>query len=164
MLLTGGLDAFVDYGFTNKGAYSDLGSVGYVEGFRMEAVEARELLQAGELPYAVPSGYRAVLYLVVPAALVLLALAWLRVRGVERLRVEVVGLFALAASVAVFPRADGVHVGYVAPVLLVAGWYALDLLLRRVLAAQAAGRPSGDRDRPDPGNGSPRGLACAPGR
>ncbi len=131
VLLTGGFGAFVDFGFTNKGAYSDLGSVGYVQGFRMEAVEARELLQAGELPYAVPSGYRAVLYLVVPAALVLLALAWLRVRGVERLRVEVVGLFALAASVAVFPRADGVHVGYVAPVLLVAGWYALDLLLRR---------------------------------
>ena len=127
---TGGFDAFVDYGFRNKGAYSDLGAVGYLEGFRMEAVDVRELLAGGEVIYAVPPAYRSVLYLVVPAALVLLVVAFVRARGIERRRVEVVGLFAVAATAAIFPRADGIHLSYVAPVLLVAAWYALDLLLR----------------------------------
>ena len=127
---TGGSGALVDYGFTNKGAYSDLGAVGYLEGFRMESVDVRELLAGGEVIDAVPPAYRAALYLIVPATLVLLVVAFVGARGVERRRVEVVGLFAVAATAAIFPRADGTHLSYVAPVLLLAAWYALDLLLR----------------------------------
>jgi 4-amino-4-deoxy-L-arabinose transferase-like glycosyltransferase len=127
---TGGLGAFWDYALAGKGAYTDLGSVSYVQGFRLEAVQARDLLTGGSVLDAILPAYHALLYLVVPAILVLLVPAWLRTAGEERRRLEVVGLFALASAAAILPRADASHVGVVSPVLLLAGWYAGHLLLR----------------------------------
>jgi 4-amino-4-deoxy-L-arabinose transferase-like glycosyltransferase len=127
---TGGLGAFWDYALAGKGSYADLGSVSYLRGFRLEAVQARDLLTGGSLLDAILPAYHALLYLAVPAILVSLVLAWLRSAGEERRRVEVVGLFALASAAAIFPRADASHVVVVSPVLLLAGWYAGHLLLR----------------------------------
>ena len=44
---TGGFSAFLDYGFTNKGTYTDLGGISYPTGFREEAVDVRGFLRAG---------------------------------------------------------------------------------------------------------------------
>lgn len=142
---TGGFSAFLDYGFTNKGTYTDLGAISYPTGFREEAVDARGFLRGGEVFDATVPAYHAVLYLLVPAILVLLLAAWARQAGVERRRIEVVGLFAAASAAAIFPRADVAHVIVVAPVLLIAGWYSAHLLLldlapeRARLAAIGAG-------------------------
>ena len=134
---TGGFSAFLDYGFTNKGTYTDLGGISYPTGFREEAVDVRGFLRAGEVLDATVPAYHAVLYLLVPAILVLLLVAWARQAGVERHRVEVVGLFAAASAAAIFPRADVAHVIVVAPVLLIAGWYSAHLLIRDLAPERA---------------------------
>lgn len=125
VLATGGLGKLVDYGFTNKSTYADVGRVSYLSGLRKQAGEARDLDV-----YAVLPAYQVLLYLAVPAVLVLLGVAWVKTSGAERRRVEVVWLFSAAAAVAILPRADAAHVDYMAPVLLVGGWYALHLLAR----------------------------------
>ena len=134
---TGGFRAFVDYGFTNKGTYTDLGGISYTTGFREEAVDVRSFLRAGEVLDATVPAYHAVLYLLVPAILVLLVVVWARQAGEERRRVELVGLFAVASAAAIFPRADVAHVIAVAPVLLIAAWYSAHLLLRDLAPGRA---------------------------
>jgi 4-amino-4-deoxy-L-arabinose transferase-like glycosyltransferase len=125
----GALDDFYGYGFGDLGTYNEYGSVSYLEGMRGSAAEARDLVSAGSLFDAAFPAYQVVLYLLVPAMLAALALAWWRSAGRTRGLVTVVGVFALAAAAGIFPRADPAHVAFAAPVLLVAGWYALHLLL-----------------------------------
>jgi 4-amino-4-deoxy-L-arabinose transferase-like glycosyltransferase len=128
--LTGGLDAFADYGLTNKGRYVELAHVSYLDGLRARLDVVRD---PGGFPGpdalgAVLPAYDVLLYGIAPAVLLGLAAAWLRAEGAERRRVGVVGLFVLAASAAVHPRADAVHLRFVAPVMLLGGWYAIHVL------------------------------------
>jgi hypothetical protein len=127
---TGGLPKLWEYGFAAKGAYTDRGAISYRLGVDLQLSLVRRpvdgLVDAGN---AVVHAYDLVLYALVPAALAALVVAWARSRGEERGRVLVVGLFAVAAAAAIFPRADTAHLSFVFPVLLLAGWYAARLLV-----------------------------------
>jgi hypothetical protein len=126
---TGGLPKLWEYGFTAKGSYTDRGAISYGRGFDLQLYLVRRpvdgLVDAGN---AVVHAYDLVLYVLAPLAVAALAAAWVRARGEERARVAVVGLFALAAAAAIFPRADTAHLSFVFPVLLVGGWYAAHVL------------------------------------
>ncbi|MGH3041666.1 MAG: hypothetical protein ACRDNG_08015 [Gaiellaceae bacterium] len=128
--ITGGLDRFAEYGLSNKGTYVERGGVSYFRGLLGSIGNARDRATAGEgwrdAVYSVLPAQQVLLFLLVPTVLVLLAFVWLRSAGAERRRAGVVGLFLLAAVAALYPLADGAHVRFVAPVILLAAWFALD--------------------------------------
>lgn len=109
--LSGGWPRFWDYAFLNKTTYLRLAGVSYLDG----------LMSVGRF-FLRPSlgGLRTLIFLVPPVALLAVASSWWRATGRERRETEVVWLFSIAATLGIFPRADALHVTYMAPVLLVA--------------------------------------------
>ena len=133
VVAVGAFDDFVHYGFADLGTYNELGGISYLDAIGETADRARDLLAesgASASLTAVLSAYQVFFYLLVPATLAGLALAWARTVGEERSRVVVVLLFTLAAAAGIFPRADPAHLAFAAPVPVLAAWYALHLLAR----------------------------------
>jgi hypothetical protein len=130
VLATGGLGRFWEYAFASKGQYVSRADISYLDGFENQVLVIRH--QADDLAGTATAalyGYELAAYLLVPAVLLALAFAGVRARGASRARIAVVGVFALAAAAAIFPRADLVHVSFVFPVIVVGGLYACKALV-----------------------------------
>lgn len=130
VLATGGLRDLWGYGFATRGSYAKSADLSYADGIRGQ-LDAIRLTGDGlaDRVSALVHWYELAAFVLVPLVLVALAAAWIRARGVERARIGVMGVFALAAVAAIFPRADMAHVSFVFPVLLVAGLCACKTLV-----------------------------------
>jgi hypothetical protein len=111
--LRGGLPGLVDYGLLRKEGYIDIGGISYLEGL------GQSLGQGA----VVPSLYWTAPFILLPAVLVGLAVAFRGARGRERARAWVVLVFSAASALALFPRADRRHLYIALPAILVGAVY-----------------------------------------
>ena len=130
VLATGGLGKLWEYGFAAKDSYVERGNLSYLDGIdlQLDAIRTAGPGLAGRMS-SVVHGYELAAFVLVPLVLCALAFAWKRARGVHRTRIAVIGAFAVAATVAIFPRASMTHVGFVFPVFVVAGLSACKTLV-----------------------------------
>lgn len=119
---SGGGAALLDYAFSNKRTYLALGGVTYFDGLR-ELGAALGALPTGEallrvLAYAV--------FLLPPLNLCALAWWWWHSSGAARAQTLVWSAVSFAALLTLYPRADRIHLNYVALVWLIgllAAWH-----------------------------------------
>jgi len=139
VLATGGLGELWDYGFASKSSFADRAGGPYLGGVRGLVDTIRESGSGvADRMDAVVHGYELAAYVLVPLVLVALAVAWTRQAGAARVRIAVVGLFALAAAAAIFPRPDFAHVSFVFPVFVAAGLSACKALVPETRLRTAA--------------------------
>lgn len=112
---SGGLAKMIDYAFVNKRTYLRLGGISYFDGLREFGLALASPLAQGALRRI--HGY--LIFLLPLLTLGGLALVWRRLARAERKLIEMVGCFIGAALLALYPRADGMHLSYVVPILLV---------------------------------------------
>jgi hypothetical protein len=115
VMLTQAMPQFIDYGFTGKGTYVELGGISMLAGALRE-------LRSG---YLWRQMYWPHQYLFAPIAFVLLLLA--RPRDA---RATTLLVFSVAAFAAIFPRADAMHLTISHPLIILALAYGLHALLR----------------------------------
>ncbi|MBI1762630.1 MAG: glycosyltransferase family 39 protein [Acidobacteria bacterium] len=131
----GGLPELFDYAVANKQTYLKLGGISYFAGLR----ELGQMLVAPLSCCALLRVYVDLIYLLPPLTLGGLALLWRRRLAVaERQALAVVSCFLGAALLTLYPRADHLHLDYIAPVLLIgvlAGWQQLCVQWRTPWAA-----------------------------
>ncbi|MDW8186262.1 MAG: hypothetical protein RMM07_13530 [Anaerolineae bacterium] len=124
VVLEGSLPQFIDYGLTNKTTYLQLSGIPYHEGIQsfIQGLRSLSLRSTTEQVLGV------VQFSAFLLPFVLLAMGPALFPGLDaeqRRRGSVVALFAGAAFLGVFPRADYAHLIYAVPALLVMGMWML---------------------------------------
>lgn len=139
VMVSGGIAAAIDYTIGSKLAYVEIGALSYWTGLEQSIgsllpdgqVTVRTMLQglqAGR-PYV---------FLLPPLTAAVAILAWVRLRPASRGVGAPLALFAAAAAISIYPRADQSHFTVIAPILLLAiayfGWASLNRTAGSVLA------------------------------
>jgi hypothetical protein len=125
IVASGGVDRFLEYGFTNKGTYVRAAGYDYTAGLS----EIARLLGAPPSLATFELLYWQLLYLLPPLAIVALLIAWLRSAPDVRSRAVVVLIFTLAATSGIYPRATLVQLAFAVPLLLLGIGYAVQRLV-----------------------------------
>jgi hypothetical protein len=120
VLISGGMSALIDYGFTGKGAYVRFGQISYLSGLAGLLAWPRFRV-SGAL---VAPAYWQHQFLIAPLTALALLLALRNTGEAERPRVILLMLFWTAAFLGVFPRADPIHLTIAHPLLLLGLVYA----------------------------------------
>ncbi|HEY0005141.1 MAG TPA: hypothetical protein VGB17_10065 [Pyrinomonadaceae bacterium] len=112
---SGGMQKFLDYGFTGKGRYLNFGAVSYFETLRLIFFFDR---QAG-LRNNLRQIYQNSIALLPLSTFLLLSITLIRVSKGARPQTVAVMTFACAAFLYIFPRVDSYHLALAAPALLI---------------------------------------------
>jgi len=110
---SGGLPAFIEFGFTNKEKYLQYAGIGYFAGLR------ENISPVSLFPYLLPW-----------FTVALLALAWFRADSAAKRRIAIVAVFFGMNCLGMYPRADLSHVRHVVPMCVLAwlfAWHQLGL-------------------------------------
>ena len=120
VLVSGGSEQFIDYGFTNKRTYLRIGGFSYLEGLRALSKRVRTIHSLEDLRWV----FLQTSYLLPPLTLVVMLGAGSVAGWQQRLYLAIGGLFAAAALTGVYPRADLEHLLYAIPPMLVCAVHA----------------------------------------
>jgi hypothetical protein len=115
VVLNGGTEKFLEYGFLNRLNYVQAASIPYWENLLVLAKLVRHPAGLADLAWA----YWNLQFLLPLIALPLLAVAWWRSGAADRGTTGVLAVFALAALVGVVPRVDLPHMAPAVPALLI---------------------------------------------
>jgi hypothetical protein len=136
VVLSGGFEQFVDYGFTNKRTYLQVGGFSYREGLQGLVTRARSIKSLDDAHFV----HLQTVFLLPPIMLVMLAVASVVGTRQQRTNLAIVVVFVGAALVGVYPRADIEHIIYAVPPLMLCLVYAgsvvalrLPISVRRVI-------------------------------
>lgn len=129
--IQGGGERLLFYGFLNKEAYIEAGSVPY------SSFLARvwELIKSPRWPRYFISGHSYSTFLLPPLTLALLVLAWMSGRSTQRRYTAGVMAFAVGACLSVFPRGGSSSILAATPAVLVGLVHAWDSLRSRIPVA-----------------------------
>ncbi len=128
VLLSGGIEQFIDYGFTNKRTYLRIGGFSYLEGLRALDKRIRTIHSPEDLRWV----FLQTSFLLPPLTCVVMLVASIVATKQQRLFLAITGIFAAAALAGVYPRADIEHVLYAIPPVLVCAVYAAGIVGARL--------------------------------
>jgi hypothetical protein len=128
VVLSGGMEEFLDYGFTNKRTYLRVSSLSYFDGVRALAKRVQTIGSLEDMRWV----YLQTIFLLPPLALVTAAIAWVAATQEQRGYLIIIGSFVAVALLGIYPRADIEHVIYAVPVLLLCLVYASNVVLVRL--------------------------------
>jgi hypothetical protein len=133
VILNGGLEKFLDYGFLNKRTYLDAAGVSYWDGVR------RFLLVPMVRPWQamLMSFLETQIFLTPAIALFSLAMAFAFGEKSKRSRGVIVISLAATSVLTIYPRADADHISFAAPGFIIAAIYSWHLLKPRMAAGLA---------------------------
>jgi hypothetical protein len=128
VLLSGGIDQFIDYGFINKRTYLRIGGFSYVEGLRALARRVWSIRSLEDLRWV----YLQTSFLLPLLAVAILVLATVVGTWRQRAQLAIISLFTGAALIGVYPRADIEHLLYAIPSVLLCAVYASTIVSARL--------------------------------